>query len=101
MKKLLLCLPLLFPITVMAASGYDETGIFTNKELYDVCTKLILPITQNYKVLELKQSPEGAFQVGANYVTCSYGAVTTESTPVTVTAVLNLSTNQIDDVVLR
>lgn len=101
MKKLLVLLALLTPFTAKAANGYEGAGIFTKKELDDVCTKLMQPIMRNYDVLNLKQVQKGDLQVGTSYINCSYSATTPEGSDVMVNAALNLSTNKIDALVIE
>lgn len=100
MKKLL-ALPLLLTSVTSMAAGYDETGIFTKEELYSACSKLIPTIVDNYDVLNLKQVLEGNLQVGVAYINCSYSAVTSKRNSASVTAVLNITTNNIDQVIIN
>ena len=82
MKKLLVLMALLAPITAMAD---------------DVCDKIISDITRNYNVSKLEVMHNGNPRVSQDLVACNYKAVTPEmwgDRPVLVSVLLNTTNNR-------
>lgn len=88
MKKLLVLLALLAPLTAFA----------TEDDAKDVCIYLITNITRNYDVSNLDLIPDGynaSGYKGSPAINCMYSAVTPKGTSVIVYATLYTATNKL------
>lgn len=88
MKKLLVTLALLMPLTAFA----------TEKDIHDFCINIMPEMTRTSGLTNLYLIPEGynlSNANGAPSVNCMYSAVTSGGTSVTVFATLNLSNKKL------